>query len=188
MRPSLFVFVRKMPSFAHSGNKHFMLEEDDDEFERDYMGFCKLTIEERITSAFENCGWVPDKVANTSSSIKLVAAVPNTIKNPVREMVTYKAKEVVKVLASIPTPVKTPTLGVSRDLISRLREWDSEFLTECQQNELWKGAVHHALDHLLSTSVVCPRGEHSLMRFRDYARTYRGVYDRVKNWTRLKRL
>ena len=74
-------------------------------------------------------------------------------------MVTYKAKQVVKVLASTPTPVKTPTLGVSRSLIRRLREWDSEVLTECQQNELWKGAVYHAPDHLLSTSVVCPRGD-----------------------------
>ena len=32
------------------------IKELNDEFERDYMGFCKLTIEERISSAFENCG------------------------------------------------------------------------------------------------------------------------------------
>ena len=172
-----------------------MLEEDDDEFERDGMGFYNQTVEERIASTFKNCGWVPDKVTHTSTApVKLstaAATVPAVMKTPAQAMVKTIAKEVVRVLANTPAPVKTPakTLNASRNLIRRLREWDSETLTECQQNELWKGAVHHALKHLLSASVLCPRGQHSLMRFQDYMRTYRGVYGSCQeHWMRLKEL
>ena len=154
MRFSPFVFVRTMPSFAYSGHKRFMLEEDDDEFELDGMGFCNQTVEERIASTFKNCGWVPDKVTHTSTaSVKLstaAATVPAVMETPAQVMVKISANEVVKVLANTPAPVKTPakTLNASRNLIRRLREWDSETLTKCQQNEQMsnKWILDHALE------------------------------------------
>ena len=168
----------------------FMLE-DDDEFERGAMGFYEQATEERIAAAFKNCGWVADKVTNTSAAfvrpaIATADVKPNIIKTPAQETVVVSAKEARKALENTSTIAK-PT-NAPGDLIRRrrLREWDSEILIEFQQNELWKGAVRHALDYLttLLASVLCPRGQHLLMRFRDYHRTYRGVYGSCQSLTR----